>query len=102
MPSEFLYYRVGYFTLEFFFFSSRRRHTRCSRDWSSDVCSSDLIDTSPDFRQQAMRAGLERLDAILLTHGHADHVLGFDDIRPYNIRQRASLPVYSKDRKSVV
>jgi phosphoribosyl 1,2-cyclic phosphate phosphodiesterase len=56
-----------------------------------------VIDTTPDFRQQAMRAGLERLDAILLTHGHADHVLGFDDIRPYNIRQRAALPVYSSE-----
>ena len=56
-----------------------------------------VIDTTPDFRQQAMRAGLERLDAIVLTHGHADHVLGFDDIRPYNIRQRASLPVYSNE-----
>lgn len=56
-----------------------------------------VIDTTPDFRQQAMRAGVDRLDAILLTHGHADHVLGFDDIRPYNIRQRAALPVYSNE-----
>ena len=56
-----------------------------------------VIDTTPDFRQQAMRAGIDRLDAILLTHGHADHVLGFDDIRPYNIRQRAALPVYSSE-----
>lgn len=56
-----------------------------------------VIDTTPDFRQQALRAGLERLDAILLTHGHADHVLGFDDIRPYNIRQGAALPVYGNE-----
>src|SRR5260370_4305044 len=52
-----------------------------------------VIDTTPDFRQQALRVGLDRLDAILLTHGHADHSLGFDDIRPFNIRQRSALPV---------
>jgi riboflavin kinase/FMN adenylyltransferase len=56
-----------------------------------------VIDTSPDFRQQAMHVALDRLDAILLTHGHADHILGFDDIRPFNIRQRAALPVYSNE-----
>lgn len=53
-----------------------------------------VIDTTPDFRFQALRAGLKRLDAVVFTHGHADHILGFDDIRPFNLRQKAHLPVY--------
>jgi phosphoribosyl 1,2-cyclic phosphate phosphodiesterase len=56
-----------------------------------------VIDTTPDFRTQALRVGLDRLDAVLLTHGHADHILGFDDLRPYNIRQRAAMPVYGNE-----
>ena len=53
-----------------------------------------LIDTTPDFRQQALRTGLEKLDAILYTHSHADHILGLDDIRPFNFRQRGPIPIY--------
>jgi phosphoribosyl 1,2-cyclic phosphate phosphodiesterase len=56
-----------------------------------------VIDTTPDFRTQALRAGLDRLDAVLLTHCHADHILGFDDLRPYNFRQKGAIPVYGTD-----
>jgi phosphoribosyl 1,2-cyclic phosphate phosphodiesterase len=54
-----------------------------------------LIDTSPDFRFQALRFGIDRLDAILYTHSHADHILGLDDVRPFNFFQRGEIPIYA-------
>jgi phosphoribosyl 1,2-cyclic phosphate phosphodiesterase len=54
-----------------------------------------IIDTTPDFRFQALREKLDRLDAIVFTHAHADHIMGFDDIRPFNLRQKSALPVYA-------
>jgi len=56
-----------------------------------------LVDTSSDFRQQALRAGLKHLDAVLITHCHADHIFGLDDIRPLNFRYGA-LGLYANER----
>lgn len=53
-----------------------------------------LIDTTPDFRQQALRARIRRIDAILFTHSHADHIMGLDDVRPINLKQGSAIPVY--------
>src|SRR5271165_4725854 len=53
------------------------------------------IDTTPDFRTQVLRAHVERLDAIVFTHAHADHILGLDDVRPFNFRQKTHIPIYA-------
>jgi phosphoribosyl 1,2-cyclic phosphate phosphodiesterase len=53
-----------------------------------------LIDTAPDLRAQALACGLTRVDAVLYTHSHADHVLGLDDLRIYSLRQKQQIPLY--------
>lgn len=57
-----------------------------------------VVDAGPDFRQQMLRAHVQHLDAILLTHEHNDHVIGLDDIRPFNHRSGQSLDVYALPR----
>lgn len=54
-----------------------------------------LIDTSIDFRQQMLRSKVARIDAVLLTHHHFDHLFGLDDIRAYNQVQQAAIPLYT-------
>lgn len=57
-----------------------------------------LIDIGPDFRQQALKNRIPRVDAILLTHEHNDHIMGLDDIRPFNFMQQKAMPVYGLKR----
>jgi phosphoribosyl 1,2-cyclic phosphate phosphodiesterase len=53
-----------------------------------------LIDTPPELRLQMVAAGRSRVDAVLYTHEHADHVNGIDDLRTFSVRQRRALPLY--------
>lgn len=53
-----------------------------------------LVDCAPDFREQALQFGVKRVDAVLFTHAHADHIFGFDDIRRYNTLQDQVIPAY--------
>jgi phosphoribosyl 1,2-cyclic phosphate phosphodiesterase len=64
-----------------------------------------LIDTSPDFREQAIREHIRRIDAVLYTHGHADHILGLDDLRPLSfprITGGGKIPLYADENTSRV
>ncbi|MSO82500.1 MAG: MBL fold metallo-hydrolase [Acidobacteria bacterium] len=54
-----------------------------------------LVDTSPDLRQQALTYGVARVDAVLFTHSHADHILGLDEIRRFNAMQQGPMPCYA-------
>ncbi len=61
-----------------------------------------LIDTGPDFHTQAIRENLQSVDAVLYTHGHADHVLGMDDLRPLSFGKPDGLPLYADDATATV
>jgi len=59
-----------------------------------------LIDTTPDFREQAIREGIRKIDAVLYTHGHADHILGLDDVRPLSfprITGGGKIPLFASE-----
>jgi phosphoribosyl 1,2-cyclic phosphate phosphodiesterase len=56
-----------------------------------------LVDAGPDLREQALRHRIARVDAIVFTHGHADHILGMDDVRRFNALMDGSMPCYGDD-----
>lgn len=60
-----------------------------------DEHSSVVIDTGPDFRYQMLRSGVKRIDAVVFTHGHKDHVAGLDDIRAFNYWQDEAIDIYA-------
>jgi phosphoribosyl 1,2-cyclic phosphate phosphodiesterase len=71
----------------------RNQRTRSSAVVTVDAVTL-LIDTSTDLRTQALRHGVDRVDAVLYTHTHADHLHGIDDLRSFTLRQRQPLPCY--------
>ena len=57
-----------------------------------------IVDTGPDFRNQVNLYGIDRAEAVIYTHSHADHVSGIDDLRYYNIHEREVMPIYADER----
>ncbi len=73
----------------------RNKRLRTSISIETD-CTKLLIDTTPDLRQQLLKNPLNRLDGVLYTHAHADHIYGIDDLRRFNQLQRERIPVYAE------
>ena len=57
-----------------------------------------VIDTGPDFRQQMLRENVQKLDAVLYTHEHKDHIAGMDDVRAFNFKFKKEMPIYATYR----
>lgn len=72
----------------------KNERMRTSALITTDSGENILIDASPDLHQQALRFKINRLEAVLYTHAHADHILGTDDLRVYNFSRNAPLPCY--------
>lgn len=72
----------------------RNIRTRCSA-WIKTEKSSLIIDVGPEFRIQSIRSKIKRIDTVLITHEHMDHVSGLDDLRAYNFVQQSPIPVFT-------
>ncbi|PWN05943.1 MBL fold metallo-hydrolase [Rhodohalobacter mucosus] len=75
----------------------RNQRTRCSA-WVQTEQSSVVIDTGPEFRIQTLRSNVNRIDLVLITHEHMDHIAGLDDLRSFNYAQKAPIPLFSSGR----
>jgi len=75
----------------------RNKRTRCSSLITLDSGENILIDTGPDLRDQSLREDIKRVDAVLYTHTHADHLHGIDDLRAFCQIQRQQIPLYAKE-----
>ena len=75
----------------------RNKRSRCSSLITLDTGENILIDTGPDLRNQSLRENIKRVDAVLYTHTHADHLHGIDDLRAFCQIQRAQIPLYAKE-----
>jgi phosphoribosyl 1,2-cyclic phosphate phosphodiesterase len=81
----------------------RNRRLRCSilvERGTGEAKTQVLVDTSPDLREQLLRVGVQRLDGILMTHPHADHTHGVDDVRPLVISMRRRITMYMDEATS--
>lgn len=74
----------------------RNKRTRCSAAFILPTGEVILVDTGPDLRQQALREDLNRVDAVLYTHAHADHMHGIDDLRAFCQLQKKQIPLYGQ------
>lgn len=72
----------------------RDQRLRCAL-WMQTPEMQWVVDTGPDFRMQCLRAGVRQLDAVLITHPHTDHIMGFDDLRRFTFGEDEFIPVYA-------
>jgi phosphoribosyl 1,2-cyclic phosphate phosphodiesterase len=76
----------------------RDRRSRASIHIQVNGGPSVLVDTTPDLRMQALTHGVKRVDAIVYTHSHADHIMGLDEVRRFNVMQKSAIPCYGDQR----
>jgi len=88
---------AGGFGSEYIEADPRNQRFRCSV-WIETPESSVIIDTGPEFRLQTIRSNVDRIDLVLITHEHMDHIAGLDDLRSYNYLQKQPIPLYGSKR----